>query len=380
MVQPYPKVQACELDVDLSDTVATQAFARLGALDTHLNFDPSLPGKHHGHLILAMDESGPGPQHLRLPVCVIRGKQSGQHVTMLSGIHGDEIEGPLTLQGMAQQLDADDIQGCLVLLPSINLAGLQAGTRCSPLDSRDLDRCFPGNPTGSISDRVAFEIFDRFIRPADLVVDLRSGGSAVRFALSAAVRFVGSKTDPVSGAADSRHSKALQNAQARQQNSEAAMIAFGAPNSVRFPFSAPGSCLQAATEAASVAYLQTELGGGGGTSAETLAVAQTGCYNLLRHTQLLQGEIELRATRMLEVRDNSFYIHATRTGTLQPHARLGQELHRGDPLMSMINLEDSGAIPHVIRVPRNGVLLALRDQGATDAGDLLAIIADEVQR
>jgi len=380
MVQPYPKVQASELDVDLSDTVATPAFALLGALDTHLSFDPNLPGKHHGHIILPMDESGPGPQHLRIPVCLIRGKHSGQYVTMLSGIHGDEIEGPLTLQGMAQQLDADDIQGCLVLLPSINLPGLQAGTRGSPLDSRDLDRCFPGNATGSISDRVAFEIFERFIRPADLVVDLRSGGSALRFALSAAVRFAGNQPEPAHRLADYGHSKALAQSQARQQASEAAMIAFGAPNSVRFPFSAPNSCLQAAAEAASVAYLQTELGGGGGTSTDTLAAAQTGCYNLLRHTQLLQGDIELRATRMLEVPDASFYLHATRRGMLQPHARLGQELHRGDPLLSMINLEDSGAIPHVMRVPRNGVLLALRDQGATEPGDLLAIIADEVQR
>lgn len=380
MVQPYLKVQASELDIDLSDTVEPPAHVLFGALDSHLSFDPSHPGKHHGHLVMPFDEPDSPQRHLRIPVCIIRGHQAGQNVTFLSGIHGDEIEGPLSLQNLAQEINADDVQGCLTVLPSINLAALLAGTRCSPLDARDMDRCFPGKASGTISERIAFEIFDRFIRPADLVVDFRSGGACLRFASAAAVRFPSGQQRKQDGTAKELRNSTAQQSSARNQISEAAMIAFGAPNSLRLPASTPNSCLQASAEAAAIPYMQTELGGGGASSAETLAIARTGCENLLRHTGLLNGDIELRATRMLEVRDASAYLHAARRGILQPHARLGQELYRGDPLASIINLEDTGAPPHVIRVPHNGVLLALRDQGQTEPGDLLAIIADEVQR
>ena len=381
MVQPYPKVQASELDIDFSDTSEPSAHGLFGRLDSRLSFDASHPGKHHGHLIVPLDEPTSPQRHLRLPVCIIRGRKigAGQNVTLLSGIHGDEIEGPLSLQSLAQKLNADDIQGCLTVLPSINLNALLAGTRCSPLDARDIDRCFPGKASGTISERIAFEMFERFIRPADLVVDFRSGGADLRFAASAAVRFPSRQPRKQDGrtkeAQDSHYQKSL----ARNRISEAAMIAFGAPNSLRLPASTPNSCLQAATESAAIPYLQTELGGGGASSAQTLAIAQTGCDNLLRHTGLLEGDIELRATRMLEVRDASAYVFAAHRGILQPHARLGHEVYRGDPLASIINLEDTGAPPHVIRVPHNGVLLALRDQGQTEPGDLLAIVADEVQ-
>ncbi len=379
MVHPHPDVQAIGLDVDLSDTLEASAASLLGTLDTHLSFDASQPGKHHGHLILPSGAHHDGQGHVRLPVCVIRGETSGPCITLLSGVHGDEFEGPLTLHQLAQELSADRITGCVTLLPSLNVAGLQTGLRCSPLDNLDLDQCFPGTPVGTISERVAYEVFERFVRPADLVVDLRSGGSSLRFAASAAVRFSADHTGQKTGR--SRHAKRdihQQQSWDRQQTSEAAMIAFGAPNSVRLPPSKRNSCLQGATEAAATPYLQTELGGGGNASAETLSIAHTGCCNLLRHLGVLDGEIQLRATRMLEVRDASFYLHATTHGMLCPHARLGQEIYRGDPLLAMVNLEDSGAPPHLIRVPRNGVLLALRDRGPTKPGDLLAIIADEV--
>jgi N-alpha-acetyl-L-2,4-diaminobutyrate deacetylase len=364
MFKPPSKSPANGLDLDLSDTHESHAPALLGILDTHMTLDPALPGKQHGHLILPYTDNA-GPAQLRVPICSIRGNQAGPTIVLIAGIHGDEYEGPLTLQRMAGELSPESVHGCLLIVPAANGPGLQTGQRCLPAGSVDLDQCFPGKPAGSLGERLAYELFERLIRQADLVVDLRSGGRLLDFIPLAAVRFMGVSL--------SRRPDQL-------TVSEAAMIAFGAPNSVRFPASSPGSCFQAAVAAAGKAYVQSELGGGAGCCAETLEVAEIGCFNILCSMGVLKQEVQLRATRMLEVRDSSFYVHAPGHGMLAPQARLGKDVWRGDVLASLVDLENTGTQPDKIVVPRNGILLAMHHGGMVRPGELLAILADEVQR
>ncbi|ASJ76499.1 succinylglutamate desuccinylase/aspartoacylase family protein [Granulosicoccus antarcticus] len=364
MTQPQTPSPTNGLDLDLSDTHEPYAPSLLGAQDTHMTLDPAMPGKQHGHLILPYTNHA-GAAQLRVPVCSIRGQQPGPTVVLIAGIHGDEYEGPLTLHRMAQELTAEMVHGCLLIVPAANGPGLKTGRRCLPDGTQDLDQCFPGSATGSLGDRLAYELFERLIRAADLVLDLRSGGQKLQFSPLAAVRFMG---------------VSLHRSQERQQASEAAMIAFGAPNSVRFQASRAGSCLQAAVEAAGKAYVQSELGGGAGCSVGTLQVAEIGCLNVLSSMGVLKREVELRATRMLEVPDSSFYVYADRHGMLEPQARLGQEVWQGDVLLRLVELENSGSQAHEVAVPRNSILLALHHGGMVRPGDLLAILADEVQR
>lgn len=363
MIQAHPKIQATPLDLDLSDTHVSPSLGLLGSLDTHVTIDPSSPGKQHGHLVLPYTGTQGGFGHLRVPVSSIRGPKPGPTVALLGGVHGDEYEGALTLKRLATEISTAEIHGCLLLIPSLNVLGSALGSRIAPLDGRDLDTCFPGSPSGSISERLAYEIFERMLRPADLILDLRSGGSALNVAPTAAVRFMG----------------VLQRSTGdQQQRSEAAMIAFGAPNSVRLPASNSQNCLAATCEAAGKPYVQTELGGSGSCSAETLTVAKTGCLNVLRHMGVLQQEIQLRHSRIMEVRDSSFFVHAEAAGLLEPHARLGHEVWQGDPLASLVDMSDVGSLPKRVEVPRNGVLLAMHKGGPVKPGELLAILADEV--
>ncbi len=364
MTQPHFQIQASELDLDLSDTHKSYAPKLLGSVDTHMTLNPAIPGKQHGYLVLPYTGHA-GPAQWRVPVCSIRGHKRGPTVLLISGIHGDEYEGPLTLHRMARELSAESVHGCLLIVPAANGPGLASGRRCLPGGTEDLDQCFPGTPNGSLGERLAFELFERLVRQADLVLDLRSGGHRLDFIPLAAVRFMG---------------VSLPDRSNQQAASEAAMIAFGAPNSVRFPASSPGSCFQAAVEAAGKAYVHSEIGGGAGCTVSTLEVAGTGCLNALSFMGVLKQEVQLRATRMLEVRDSSFYVYADSHGMLEPHARLGRDVWQGDVLARLIDLESTGSQPQSIAVPRNGVLLAMHHGGMVRPGELLAILADEVQR
>lgn len=370
MTQHSSKIRAVDLDLDLSTPPENFENQLPGAQQTHLTLDLTQFGKQHGHLVLPLSQSSVEDGHVMLPVCVIRGTKPGPTVTLVAGIHGDEFEGPITLHRMAKEITPDVIHGCVILIPCVNLAGLSQSKRRSSYDGKDIDTCFPGKAAGSISDRIAYEVFERLIKPADLVLDMRSGGAKLNFAPLVAIRSAKGQRVHNPTTADS--------AQQRQLASEAAMTAFGAPYCLRMPASTPNSCLQGATEAAGIPYIHTELGGSAGSTVETLAIAWVGCHNVLRQQGLLEEEIELRSSRLFEIRDNSFYVYATHEGILEQHLRLGAEVYRGDPLVSVISMANTGDKVHILTVPKNGALLALRHAGPVKAGDLVAILADEV--
>lgn len=370
MNRPPTKVHTVDINLDLPTSAKTFESQLPGAQQTHLTVDLTQIGKQHGHLILPLSKSTVQDGHAMLPVCVIRGGKPGPTVTLIAGVHGDEFEGPITLQRMAKELTSDLIHGCLILIPCVNLNGLRRSKRRSPYDGKDLDTCFPGKAVGSISDRIAYELFERLIKPADLVLDMRSGGATMNFAPLVAVRS--------SNGQRVRNLSTPNAAQKRQLDSEAAMTAFGAPYCLRMPASAPNSCLQGAVEAAGIPYLQTELGGGAGSNAETLSIAWVGCHNVLRQQGLLEEDIELRSSRIFEITDNSFYVYATSEGILEQHVRLGSNVYQGDPLVSIVPMGNTGDQAHALKVPKNGALLAIRHAGPVEPGDLVAILADEV--
>ena len=372
MTQIPPKIPAVDLDLDLSTPPEDLESQLPRAQRTHLTVDLAQFGKQHGHLVVPLSQSSVQDGYAMLPVCVIRGRKPGPTVTLVAGVHGDEFEGPITLQRMARELTPELIHGCLILIPCINMAGLTASKRRSPYDDKDLDTCFPGIASGSVSDRIAYELFERLIKPADLVLDIRSGGATLNFAPLVAIRSNNGQRVRNASAANAK--------QHRQLASEAAMTAFGAPHNVRMPASAPNSCLQGAIEAAGIPYVQTELGSGAGCTAQTLAIAWVGCHNVLRQQGLLKCELELRSSRIFEIRDHSFYIYASCEGILAFHLRLGANVYQGDPLASVLPLGNTGAKAHVLTVPKNATLMAVRHAGPVKAGDLIAILADEVQQ
>lgn len=323
------------------------------------NIDTEQGGKHHGHLSIPLPAQNDGPAQYTIPVCVINGHQPGPTVTFMAGVHGDEHEGSLTLHRLARELDAESLQGTVYLLPAVNIEGLQSAQRFNPLDEQNVDYAFPGTETGSASERLAFEITNRFIKPAELIVDLRTSGNQLQFIPSVAVRF---NTD-----------KAL------AKSSEECMIAFGAPNSLRLPNSTTENSIQATVNAMQKQYVQTELGGGTINSVRSLSIAYSGCLNVLRHKGMLKQELELASTRLLEVRDTSYYVYATVDALYEPRVHPGENVWHQQPmgLLTPVDNTDEKCTP--VHSSRDACLLATHPGGYVNKGQLLAILAEEVQ-
>ncbi len=110
---------------------------------------------------------------LHIPVRVMRGTRDGPAVFVLAGVHGDELNGT----GIVHELIADPdfrIQaGILVLVPVVNIFGLEVHSRYLP-DRRDLNREFPGSERGSLASRLANTVMQEIILRCDCGIDLHS--------------------------------------------------------------------------------------------------------------------------------------------------------------------------------------------------------------
>lgn len=121
-------------------------------------------------LDLQEDYFGMGTQ---IPYVFIKGKQPGKKGVILSGIHGDELNGIQIIHRLIELLPPENLAGELLLIPIVNVPGFNLHSRYLP-DRRDLNRLFPGQPDGSEGSRLAWSIWTNFIQGADFGIDFHS--------------------------------------------------------------------------------------------------------------------------------------------------------------------------------------------------------------
>lgn len=104
---------------------------------------------------------------------------SGSSALLIAGTHGDE--GPWSALAiktfLTQPLSC--LKGKLRVVFTANPLAAQANMRNTPIDSPnsiDLDSVFPGNPTGSHTERIAAQLA-QLVSQSDIVLDLHGGGS-----------------------------------------------------------------------------------------------------------------------------------------------------------------------------------------------------------
>ncbi len=93
-------------------------------------------------------------------------------VVFTAGVHGDEVTGVYTARRLVAHLEKHPpVKGTVRVLPVVNPNAMRCLARRSPFDKADMNRIFPGNASGSTSERVAAAVW-RETEDADAVVDL----------------------------------------------------------------------------------------------------------------------------------------------------------------------------------------------------------------
>jgi uncharacterized protein len=113
---------------------------------------------------------------LDVPALDITGTGDGPQLTVLAGVHGCEYA-PMAAQRIwARSLAARELRGRVLAIPVLNLPAFRARSPFAvPDDGKNLNRCFPGDPSGSLAERLAYDTFTKVITGSDALIDMHAG-------------------------------------------------------------------------------------------------------------------------------------------------------------------------------------------------------------
>jgi N-alpha-acetyl-L-2,4-diaminobutyrate deacetylase len=288
-----------------------------------------------------------------IPLTVVKRGQ-GPTAILTGGNHGDEYEGPVALFKLAASLRAEEVTGRVVIVPAMNYPAFRAGRRTSPIDQGNLNRAFPGRPDGTITEKIA-DYFQRHLLPlAEYVLDVHSGGKTLDFVPFAAAHVL----------VDA----------AQQARCVAAMRAFGAPYSLMLRELDSVGMYDTAAETLGKVFVSTELGGGGTTTVCSVAIAERGVRNFLRHAGVLAGQPEPVDSVALDMPSGDCYVIGEHPGLIEPCLDLGQPVRAGQLVARVHDIQRTGAPAAEYRAHLDGLLVGRHFPGLVQVGDCLAVV------
>ncbi len=106
---------------------------------------------------------------------------SGPRLCIVTGTHGDELEGQYVCYRMAQLLNEKigNLTGSVDIFPALNPLGMDSIMRGVPGFDLDMNRIFPGDPSGTMAESSAYSIIEN-LKGADMVVDIHSSNIFLR--------------------------------------------------------------------------------------------------------------------------------------------------------------------------------------------------------
>jgi predicted deacylase len=112
----------------------------------------------------------------QIPVTTITGAHPGPVLALIAGNHGYEYPPILALQELRAHIHDDEMSGTLILVHVANMPSFLGRTvYFSPVDGKNLNRVYPGQADGTVSQRIAYAITREVIEKADYVLDLHCG-------------------------------------------------------------------------------------------------------------------------------------------------------------------------------------------------------------
>ena len=112
-----------------------------------------------------------------IPVAIIAGAKPGPTIYIQAGLHGDELTGIDICRRVLADLDPKNMSGTVVSVPLAHVPAHLSRTRGFLHEERwliDINRIFPGNKRGLLTERLAYTLLNEFVLAADVTLDLHS--------------------------------------------------------------------------------------------------------------------------------------------------------------------------------------------------------------
>lgn len=287
------------------------------------------------------------PDHtpVNLSVEVHHGKREGPTMFVSAAVHGDEVIGVEIVRRLLRTPQLAHLRGTLLVVPVVNSFGFLNRSRYLP-DRRDLNRCFPGHPSGSLGSRLAHIFLNEIVLRCDSGIDLHS--AAVHRTNLPQIRI--SPRDTVTA--------------------EMA-TAFGAPVVLISPLRDGSLRAEAASRGTSVLLYEA----GEGLRFDEMAVRAgvAGILRVMRSLSMLPAKGIAKAKAKPYVCKSSSWVRAPAGGLLRTFRAEGELVETGDVLASVA--DPFGAVETDITAPSSGILIGRAILPVVNEGDAVFHLA-----
>jgi predicted deacylase len=281
---------------------------------------------------------------VEMPVVVINGTRPGSTVCVTGGVHGAEYPGIEAAIRLSRNLRPEAMRGAVIIVPIVSVPAFQRrAIYVNPMDGININRVFPGNPAGTITEVMAATLFQEAVAQSDAFIDLH-GGDLVEALVPFTIYF---------------HSG---NATVDEPSRKMAE-AYGIKYIVR-SLAMKGGSYQAAAAMGKPAIL-TESGGQGILDEPSVQIHVRGVTNVLKHLGVLEatpaaGEQPVHFPQ-------SSWLAAEQSGIFYPAVSVGQQVERGQ---AVGEFRDWFGEPMAKVVsPAKGIVLFLVTSPAINKGD-----------
>lgn len=280
-----------------------------------------------------------------LQIRIVNGKRPGPTLFVSSAVHGDEIIGLEIIRRLIERPLMKKIKGTLILVPIVNSYGFLNRSRYLP-DRRDLNRCFPGSPKGSLAARLANEFLEKVVARSDYGIDIHS--AAIHRENLPQIR-IGDEGEQLLDLAK----------------------AFGAPVIMKSRLR-EGSLRESAFNM-DVPTLVYEAGEGLRFDETAIRAGLAGIMRVMAHADMFDTKKVLPPRAPSFVADGSSWVRAPEGGLLRLFKKLGDPVEKGERLGTVSDV--FGDNQDDVLAPVDGIVIGRASLPVINEGDAVAHIA-----
>ncbi|MCY1207674.1 N-alpha-acetyl-L-2,4-diaminobutyric acid deacetylase [compost metagenome] len=277
----------------------------------------------------------------------INGALPGPQLSIIAGVHGDEFENCEAVRRLYASVDPAILRGSIVATPQANPGAFEVQSRHNGVDHLDLNRQFPGNPDGFLTQRTAAALVETFVDGADFLLDMHSGGMVLDLA-----PFVGFDVTPgATGEESFRLAKAT-----------GIRTLYGST-----PFA---SVLRLVAAERGVPSILVEIGSQGVLVNELVDMSVDVLHRVMTSVEMLPADAAATPPDnfvILEAHPSGEFMHANTGGFLTHTINLGDIVRQGDVLG--VVTDPFGNVLETISAPHEGLVAEMRAVPVLHTGD-----------
>lgn len=277
----------------------------------------------------------------------VKGKK--KRISIVTGIHGDELEGQYVCFEIIRRIkeEKDKLTGTVDIYPAMNPLGIDSITRGIPAFDLDMNRIFPGNREGDMTEYIASKIIED-LKGSDLCIDIHA--SNIYLTEIPQIRINELHKDKLVPLA-------------KEANVDFIWV-HGANTVLE-------STLAYSLNSKGVPTLVVEMGVGMRITKEYCNQLVDGIFNLMKVMGIWNGKTKKpRKPIISENPEDVSYLNASVAGVFVQKVKHFETLRKGDVIGNIID-PLRGEILDEVKSPIDGILFTIREYPIVDAGSLI---------